>query len=118
MSLSTDLKTHMTSSMPEVKLHPRQLPQESAMPAMTYVQVSRRTTQDRRTKEMLHKLVRMQFDCYAATYLEAEALAETLVTTLTTWSTYTVLVENVQDIEEPPELERYRVMVEVQIHVV
>jgi hypothetical protein len=80
MSVSADLRTFLLAdsalaALIGTRLHPLRLPQNPTLPAMTYQWVS---------GERAHALdgavglssPRVQFDCWAGTYLQAEAVFE------------------------------------------
>jgi hypothetical protein len=62
---------------------------------------------------------RVQFDCYGSTYLVAQSVADQIEAAINAWrssdAAYTGFQLSRRDMEEPPELNRYRVMVEVSI---
>ncbi len=119
MSLAADLVAYLEGAAALVaiqskRIYPISLPQEPTLPATTYFQVSALPDQTHQA-EIVFDRPRYQFDCYAATYLEAHSLTDALLDALLAWhsheSNYAALYDNQQDIPEP-ELSRYRVQID------
>lgn len=95
------------------RVHPIGLPQESTLPAMTYLVVDwpNGYSQDGRS----HGEPRLQFDGYATTYEGARELGKAIRNDLEDFTVgmgYGGWVDGPRDMGEPPELGRWRVMVE------
>lgn len=91
------------------RLFPLALPQGISLPAMTYrrVDATRELTQG--GSDVARP--RYQFDLYAETYLEAEALAEAFLSAVGDWRKGRrdpSMVSGPYDVDEPLELRRFR----------
>ncbi len=122
MSLITDLKAYAGSytgltALISDRLYPMMLPQEPTLPAATYLIVDDPQTYSH--SGISWRQARVQFDCYAATYLAAHNIADQVEAAINAWGTgnpaYSGFQLSRRDMEESPELNRYRVMVEVSI---
>lgn len=124
MSVATDLVAYLEGcaslvALQDKRVYPISLPQNPTLPATTYFQVSARPDQTHQA-EIVFDLPRFQFDCYAATKLEVDALASALLDALLAWhahdKSYAALYDNSQDIPEP-ELSRFRIQIDFLIGV-
>lgn len=106
MTISTAIFSRLSgdatvSGLVGTRIYPQTLPQEPTYPAITYDRVSTRAIQCRGNGS--YKASRWQFDCYAITYLGAEALGQAIEDSLTTWTRASgprvsvVLAENWRD---------------------
>ena len=82
MSIASDVRTFIIADatitgLIAARLYPIILPQEPTMPAMTYQWISGTRFHSMDGASKLSG-PRVQFDCWAATYLDAEALFEAL----------------------------------------
>lgn len=122
MSLITDLKTYIGSyagltALISNRLYPMMLPQEPTLPAATYLIAD--DPQNYSHSGASWRQARVQFDCFASTYLAAHGVADQVEAAVNAWhqinSSYTSFQLTCRDMEESPELSRYRVMVEVSV---
>lgn len=79
MSLITDIKVYVGSyagvtTLISDRLYPIMLPQEPTLPAATYLIVDDPQTYSHSGTSW--RQARVQFDCYASTYLTAHAVAD------------------------------------------
>jgi hypothetical protein len=118
MILPVDLVSFLATVQPWAatiggRLYPIGLPQQPTLPAAHYTIISNPVDWAHDGPAM--STPRVQFDVYAATYQAAHATAGYLVSALNAWYIAhgsPAFADNEIDIPEPPELERYRVMVD------
>jgi len=111
MTLQTDLVSFVQSHpaltpLQSDRFYPITLPQEPTLPASTYLMVSAAPRYGHDNEKQFNPQ-RIQFDFFAASYLEVHALAEAMSNALRNYPV-TVFQDNRQDIPEP-ELSRFRI---------
>lgn len=113
MSVETSLYSTLTgnsgvSALIATRLYPLVLPQKPTLPAATYQRISTRPVSTRSGNGL--DFVRMQIDCYGATYANAKALAAAVVAALTNTGQLQQMMDGFDD---TPEI--YRVSVDFLI---
>lgn len=115
VNLVTFLHNHPSlTALMGTRLYPVRLPQEIALPAATFLRVDAPRSMTQQGSEVARP--RYQFDLYAATYLEVDALAEALLVAIGDWREGRrdpAPVSGPYDTPEPPELNRYRKTIDV-----
>ena len=73
MGIESALYAHLTTdvglaALVGARVYPLALPQQPTLPALTYQRISTSPTQHRDSAEPQHSRIRMQIDCWAASY--------------------------------------------------
>lgn len=119
MTLATELHQWLTihpatSALVGERVYPIRLPQKATLPAIAYSRVSSPPTRTHSGRGTLEH-PRYQLDCWAATYLEAEALAAAVIQALDgqRWGNVSLAENEIDDAD--PETGLFRRIVDVTI---
>jgi hypothetical protein len=100
------------------RIYPGALPQGATLPAVTYRQVNEAPDYTQSGPSGFSN-PRMQFDCLAATYEGAYALADALIaaahTSLVAGNALQATVESVEDGDNEPDLRMSRIIVDLRL---
>lgn len=94
------------------RIHPLRLPQTVTMPAINYQRVATAPNNDLEG-DQTHEWVRVQVDCWAATYAESKTLAAAVRVALRTTPVYGQLLIELDDYDNEEKL--YRVIQDFNI---
>lgn len=104
-ALSGSSKITVTSSI-STRIYPLIVPQQSALPAITYARISGGQENNLSGYSSMEN-PRIQIDCWALTYKEVKTIAENVHTVLNTTTTFSaVLISDMDFYEDDVELYR------------
>jgi hypothetical protein len=126
MSLEVDLMTYLLAytglaNLVGARIYPLRLPKEVTYPAITYMRISKPRTYSHSGDSNLSK-PRIQFSCFAKTYLAALDVADQIVAALSGFKgsmsqteIYAAFIQSQADMYEPDTM-LYHIPVDVIIH--